>query len=308
MRRVVVILGVLALALVALVTTGAFRADSSSPAADAGTAPGATDQAAVPPARDALVLGAQAGDLAVGLAVTAEGGGLSLEATILGQDGLPANDLEVVLAAGSREQTATSCGEGCYEASLPVSLPAAVEARIGEDGARTARFDVPARWKPAPALVRRATDTYRSLRSVVFDEHLESRPGTAIDTRWVEEAPDRLSFRIAGGNEGIVIGARRWDREPGAQWLESPQDRLSLPEPVWGRTFRNASLLGSAEVRGRPVWIVSFRTDHGLPTWFTVWIDKETARPLELRMTTAAHFMVQRFVSFDGPASIEPPS
>jgi hypothetical protein len=65
-------------------------------------------------------------------------------------------------------------------------------------------------------------------------------------------------------------------------------------------------MLGEGSVHGRPVWIVSF-ANPTTPAWFTAWIDKQNSRPLQLRMTAAAHFMFHRYVAFNQPLRITPP-
>ena len=54
------------------------------------------------------------------------------------------------------------------------------------------------------------------------------------------------------------------------------------------------------------MWVVSFVTPQ-VPAWFTIWIDKQTHRTLELRMIAAAHFMLHRYAPFNAPLTISPP-
>ncbi|HET7758645.1 MAG TPA: hypothetical protein VFK62_01885, partial [Gaiellaceae bacterium] len=82
---------------------------------------------------------------------------------------------------------------------------------------------------------------------------------------------------------------------------------LRVPQPAWGSVATNAHVLGEGSVHGRPVWIVSF-ANPTTPAWFTVWIDKRTYRPLQLRMTAAAHFMFHRYLAFNQPLTITPPT
>jgi hypothetical protein len=51
---------------------------------------------------------------------------------------------------------------------------------------------------------------------------------------------------------------------------------------------------------------VSF-VDPTIPAWFTVSFDRRTLRPRVLRMTAAAHFMVDSYRSFNEPRAIRPP-
>jgi hypothetical protein len=168
---------------------------------------------------------------------------------------------------------------------------------------------LPARWPapPAATLVARADRVYRSLRTLVIHERLASSARNAVVTTYRVQAPNRLAYRIAGGPEAVIIGAKRWDRLPGGSWERSDQEPLTQPEPFWGSDpVRNARLLGTGRVGGRPVRIASFY-DPRLPAWFVLWVDRDTSRLLALRMTAQAHFMRHRYTGFDRPLRITPP-
>jgi hypothetical protein len=124
-----------------------------------------------------------------------------------------------------------------------------------------------------------------------------------VRTVWTEVAPDRLSYTIAGGAKGIVIGDRRWDLSPGqATWQESPSVVLPMPTPAWGNIVTNAHLLRA----GPKTQVVSF-LDPRSPAWFTVTFDRKTLHPLVLDMIAPAHFMHQRYTAFNAPLTIVPP-
>ena len=94
---------------------------------------------------------------------------------------------------------------------------------------------------------------------------------------------------------------------PGGRWQRSETEPLREPEPFWGDDpVRNARLLGSGRVGGRPVSIVSF-FDPRLPAWFELWVEQGTSRLLALRMTAQAHFMRHRYSGFDAPLQNRPP-
>ena len=76
--------------------------------------------------------------------------------------------------------------------------------------------------------------------------------------------------------------------------------------PVW-QSETDARVLGGGSVRGRGVWRISF-FDPATPAWFEIVVDKQTSRTLDLRMTTTAHFMHERYGSFDEPLAVRPPS
>jgi copper transport protein len=261
-----------------------------------------------------VVFGREDGDLAVGLALRSRGGGLELQATVLGPDGGGLSGLDVSYRVdtrgGTTTATARACGSGCYRAGVAATgRPERVLVRLGGGGraASTVAFDLPRRWPPADAgaLLRRATRVFRSLRTLVINERLASSPTNALFTTYQLAAPDRLTYRIKGGAEAIVIGSRRWDREPGGPWRESAQSPLRQPTPAWSAPT-NAHLIGSREVGGRQAWLISFY-DTRIPAFFTIAVDKATKRTLELRMTAAAHFMHHRYSRFNVPLRITPP-
>jgi copper transport protein len=241
------------------------------------------------PASKAVVQARESGDYAVALAYRGPGE----EVTVLGPDGEGVNGLTVKVDGVK----AGSCGAGCYGGFVPLRRTATVSV----NGARLA-FAIPAHPTPAPALVARATRTFRALRSVDYVERLASSPRNKVVSDFTLERPNKLEYRIRGGASGIIIGSRRWDRVPGRPWLESAQTPLPQPEPIWAGHFTNAFLLQTTP----STYVVSFMKPLG-PTWFTLTLDRRTLRPRDLRMTTAAHFMTHRYTRFNSSPPITPP-
>jgi hypothetical protein len=285
--------------IVALALAGSAAGCSGGPGVDTGSLQVGVETAPRPP-RGALVVAVPSGSRAVALAV----GHRRLTATVLAASGEPLSGLRLSFVAGRRVIRARPCGKGCYSAAAPRA--SRVEVRLA--GSRSLVFHLPATSRPAAAIVARAAQATRSLRTLVYVESLRSGPKGGLLTTWSLRAPDRVEYRIRGGASAVVIGERRWDRDrPGAAWHRSQQlPPLHVPQPAWGSVAANAHVLGTARVGGRPVWVVSF-VNPQTPAWFTVWIDRENYRPLRLRMTAAAHFMVHRYVAFDRPLAIRPP-
>ena len=270
-----------------------------SPVATAPLTVGVSHPASPPPG--AVVVAAESGNRAVALAV----GHGRLTATVLAASGSPQGGLSVSFRLGARVLKATPCGAGCYTAAA--SHPSRVEVRAS--GGPPVSFRIPARPRPAAAIFRRATAVYRGLHSLVYFESLRSTPTGGLDTRWEMEAPNRFAYKIKGGASGIVIGDRRWDQtKPGGAWTRPQQTTPSrMPVPPWIDRAQNAYVLRTGRVDGRPVWVVSFAKPT-VPEWFTAWIDQKNYRTLRLRMTAASHFMFHRYVEFNGPLKIVPPS
>ena len=78
--------------------------------------------------------------------------------------------------------------------------------------------------------------------------------------------------REARRHEGIVIGARRWDKLPGGDWLPGPQSPLTLPKAYWTARARNAYFTAPDEI--------TFY-DPTFPGWFRVRFDPKTGRLLD---------------------------
>jgi hypothetical protein len=269
------------------------------------------------PPPNALVLAHEAGDLAVALALQPNQSATTLVATVLGPDGSGLSGLDAVLtlktATGAKASgKGRACGPGCYEATLAstTARPRVATVRLsGRDGNESATFGLPKSWPPEPAakLVRQAEEAYRRLRTLVIHERLASDPTHTVSTVYRAVAPNRLRMTISTGNEAIIIGKRRWDRELGRPWRSSPQSPIHSIIPYWVTTPVNPYLLGSDSVGGHAVWVVSFVTPQ-VPAWFAVWIDKKTHRALELRMTASAHFMHHRYGPFNAHLRIDPPT
>jgi hypothetical protein len=304
-RRLLTLLAVLGAA--APVVLFALQDDEGAPATTLHAHEAA--DAALPP-QGSVVFARESGELAVALAVQ-PGRPLRLTATIIDGNGKGVDGLDVELIAGRPTSGASNsgrpCGRGCYTTALPVRTPTRFAVNIAGAGPfRSVAFPLPGRWAPQPgaALLSRAARTFRAQRSVLFVERLSSGPGHTIVTTWKLEAPNKLEYSIRGGAAGIVIGGKRWDRtKPGAPWKKSTSTVLPQPLPPWGTRVANAYVLRTTPRRVTLSWF-----DPGVPAWFTGTFDRATTRPIELRMTAAAHFMQQRYLAFDRGRRIVPPA
>jgi copper transport protein len=247
------------------------------------TAAPAVPQPPVLPPRDAVVAAAEDGALAVGVARSPS----AVTVTLLGPDGTGA-DRTVRVNGGPT----TRCGAGCYRAR-----PQSGALRVAIDG-RTLVFALPAAAPDASAQLQRATRAYRGASSIAFDESLRSGPTGGVQTRWTVKAPHSLAYTIRRGPQAIVIGTRRWDRASArAPWQKAQQTPLDVTRPYWTRPTN--------------VRLVAPRTltflDRSLPAWFRVTLDAR-GRPRTMRMIAAAHFMSDRYVAYDAPVALSPPS
>jgi hypothetical protein len=163
-------------------------------------------------------------------------------------------------------------------------------------GSETTTIRVPATAPDASAQLAQITRKVLRSKSIVFDETLRSNPTNATTTRFTAVAPNRLSYVTRGGPAAIVIGSRRWDRErPGAPYVESSQTPLAVITPYW-QSPTNVHRIAPG--------VLTF-LDRRIPAWFRLELGPK--HPRVMRMTAAAHFMVDRYVGFDVPATVSPP-
>ncbi|MFL5955625.1 MAG: copper resistance protein CopC [Gaiellaceae bacterium] len=234
------------------------------------------------PPRDAVVDARELGSLAVAVARMP---GRAI-VTLVGPDGTGVDGRRVLVDG----RPTSPCGSGCYRASAATG-----PVRVTVDG-RSLAFALPARAPDATGLLNAVTRAYRDSRTIVFDERLASSPTNAQTTRFEVVAPHSLAYATRGGPSAIVIGARRWDRErPGAPLLQSAQTPLDVTQPYW-QAPTNARELSPG--------VITF-LDRRIPGWFRITL--RGARPSRMQMTAPAHFMVERYVAFDGPVTISPP-
>jgi hypothetical protein len=286
----------------------ALRPGRDTPVATPGRTVREVARAPAPPA-GSVVFAEQEQELAVGLAVQ-PGRPLRLTATVIGQTGNGVDGLDVRLSTGSgsaaRSAAARPCGHGCYVAEIPLASPTRFGVVIAGSGPRrTLRFPV-RQWPPASgvAFLRRATAGFGDLKSVVYTERLASDPEHAITTTWKLEAPGSVAYSIAGGAQGVVIGARRWDRpSPSTPWKRSASERLVQPASPWGTRARDVHVVRESDAAVTLSWV-----DPVIPAWYTGTFRRASALPTTLRMTAPAHFMTHRYLVFNGPVQIRPPT
>jgi hypothetical protein len=262
------------------------------------------------PPRGAIVFSRQLGSDALALGVVPQTGRVLLQASVLGGQGTGVRGLGVTFTVAKTSRQATPCGSGCYRAVVETrARPAAVTVAVRRSRTTT-RWHVtipPAHSaRDAAELLARAGHVWRSLRSVSFTEALASSPRPPLRSSWQLQAPDRVAYQVRGGWAAVIIGERRWDRSPGkANWVESPQTRLTQPVPSWG-AVTDAYLLGRTRVRGRSAWKLSF-FDPRTPAWFTVALDAKTLHTLDVWMIATAHFMHDSYSAFNATAPIVAP-
>ena len=224
---------------------------------------------------------------------------LSLEAgrasvIYFGQDGSPTPVPGVRI-----DGHATSpCGRGCYAATVGDHDSVTVT-----HGSSRLVFDLRDRGSAAQ-IVQRSAKHIRALPGLSFRESLGSGTVT-IHTIWRMEAPNRVAYDISGGAKAVIIGAKRWDRQPGGSWVKSDQEPLKMPSPDWGsKRVTNARIVA----RTKAGLVVSFFDPTGGPAWFETTLDPKTLIPRKLSMVAPAHFMHHTFFDVGKRPNIQPPT
>jgi len=282
------ILGIAGLVVLCVPVALALALRGGSPSRTPSTS--APQQAGTPalPPPDAVVLAREDGNDALTIAAERK----DIRVTLFDGEGQGVNGQSVSVAGAS----AVPCGPGCYAAQTPArgDVPVVV-------GGRRFVFAIPRSVPDASVLMRRASNAFRSLRSVTYVERLASSIHDHIVSTFTLEAPNRVEYRINNGTAGIVIGTRRWDRTSG-KWVESSSTLLPQPVPVWGTRITNAHVLA----RTPDTLVLSFLNPN-VPAWFDVRFDARTMLPRRFDMIAAAHFMHHRYTSFNAPRKIFPP-
>jgi hypothetical protein len=190
----------------------------------------------------------------------------------------------------------TSCGVGCY---LGKTRPARIV--VVRHGGRTLRFDLGLR-QPAAALLARIERTYRRARSLEYTQRTDSGLGPTVVAHWTEIAPNSFAYRIVHGAQAIVIGNRRWDRDPGKPWKASKTPESNAITPPWGNghPLANAHILQRTP---RRVVLSFLGADRSYPAWFTATIDPRTSRIQSIDMNAPSHFMHSTYSAWNQPTA-----
>ena len=155
---------------------------------------------------------------------------------------------------------------------------------------------------PAAPLLRRAAAAFRALRSLRAENVLASDPTHAVTTTFIEQAPDRLSIDVHGGQRSVIVGSTRFDLQPNGRWRRSPAVPSRVPDPFWAP---GATAVHVAARSGRTLQL-TLVIPNG-PVFFRLWVDADTHLVTRLRMITAAHFMSERELDFNSAPPVTAP-
>ncbi|HEY7258099.1 MAG TPA: copper resistance protein CopC [Gaiellales bacterium] len=280
-----------------LVTAGARTWAASAQIGPVRRAP----QPAAAPLPTGPVAAGQASDVAVGLQRTSA---TSARVTLLGQSGssIPG---ALVLVGGRVALPCPRVRGVCFETRIPRG-PRPVDVQVRRPGlaAVTATVQLPRAGAPdGTALLHKATANFRALHSLRVLNVLESRPGHAVTTDFVVQAPDRLAFTVRGGASARIIGTTRYDRQPGHDWIRSETPRSKVPDAFWAPGAEAVYVAGGDRSTTQLTLVLP-----GGPTFFRLWVDRSSRQVVRLRMITAAHFMREREYDQNRAPPVEPPA
>jgi copper transport protein len=255
-------------------------------------------------------MAASAGDVLVGLTLRpARPGPNTAWLSILPIGGeQAASGLHVAVTAAGRAAPVRRCGPACRAADVDLLGGETLSAAVGPGGG-SATFHVPALPAPdARGLVDGAVRRMHELRAFRLDETLQpARPPLSV--AYAFQAPDRLSYRVSGGAETVIVGPTEYSRDgPSAPWRSQVLPPVQVPSFVWdGAAIVTPRALGSLDEDGRTLQLTSFyESQDGVPVWFELAVDGQGLVE-RAAMRAQAHFMTHRYHDFDAPLTIEPP-
>lgn len=300
------LVGVLVVAVVALLATFPLPPRQLADA-DAVVALPACDPCPLPrPAPNELAVADDAGRFVVAGWLRRDVKGVTGTIRVLDYKGRPAD-----VPFATRGSRATRCGRGCKRFSASGTV---VEVSLVDRGRRYS-VRLPSRWaasrnRDARAILARAQQQMRALRSLRQVETITSGPGTYARTRFRLRAPNRLAYATDRGIENVVIGAQRWLRAPDIPWQrETFGSGIAFSTRTWFRWTAFAQ-----EVRLLRTWRTGGRRfaelalmDPGTPVWMRLTVALDSRRVLREQQTSAGRFVRTTYSSFDQPLMITPP-
>ena len=206
----------------------------------------------------------------------------------------------------------SGCGTGCWRFSASAH-GSELEAAVSVAGEQH-QVQVPIDWdrqrvKDAHAVLTRAQQAMRGLRTAQMDESVTSGLGNTVRTHYRFRAPDRMEYRTQSGAHLIAIRKTAWESLHGGPYRKSP---LGGPGPEGGIQFaqffrwtiygRSVRWLSSDD---RVVRLALF--DQATPIWFRLTIDRASGRVVRENMIAPGHFMQRRWFAFNAPVRIAPP-
>ncbi len=207
------------------------------------------------------------------------------------------------------------CGLGCFDGDGVIDMEG------------NWRFDVSMNSNRGPigmetAIRLPAADGEDELAAVIAEmENLDSARmreelsgkvgGPMLVSRYLFEAPDKMSITTEGSRQ-VIIDQKRFRRPgPNAEWEEGtwPGSGFTWPEDYYRSFWHDpvaVRVLGMRSREGERYRVISFlRPD--LPAWFRLWVDPSDGIVRLQQMRAEGHIMDHLYSGFDAPIKIRPP-
>ena len=201
--------------------------------------------------------------------------------------------------------TATS-GDAAAAATFDLVLP---------DPNLAGRGPAPAGDPRAEEVFRRGLATFGGLRSVAFDQRLNSGSGSLFASETVVTEQPPAYRESAPGTELVIVDGTQWARRGSDPWQQSPAGPLPVPSS-WAAAYDRAAgfRLGPVEtVDGEPCQVVTFSQPSPsgqawAAAWYAWWVGTETGFVRRETMVAPRHYMRYDYRDFNASVTIAPPA
>lgn len=164
---------------------------------------------------------------------------------------------------------------------------------------------------PAVRLLQQIEPVMGAVRSWTQVEQLTDGKGNVVVTRYEVERPDRLRYHTSTGNDGVLIGADRYFREPGGEWV---RDVLTPPfavERYVGAYSRGAQRVARGRTLpcGTETCVVLLWETPSRTATLAGWVGERSGLLRRVMMVgfIEAHHMTLELVDFNQALRIRPP-
>ncbi|GIW04902.1 MAG: hypothetical protein KatS3mg059_1522 [Thermomicrobiales bacterium] len=175
----------------------------------------------------------------------------------------------------------------------------------------------PAQSAEAEQAFQRGLAAITSLHSLRWTQRLSGGTGTVVTGAFmVRDGSNGEPPAFASTSrdfEALQIGDRRWQREPGGNWIETLPGTIT-PPAEWGQTYAGATgfHLGiTQEINGELAQVVTFYvpgSERYVPAWYAWWIEQSSGQVLQEAMVSRLHYMIYDYSGFNEALPITAPT
>lgn len=195
-----------------------------------------------------------------------------------------------------------------HAGAFPLRLDEAPSPSAAPDATAPVASDPVASDPAALRLLDRARTATAALRAWREVEQIADGAGGAVLVHAEFVRPDRVRYRTADGEEGVIVGTARYRRAGPGPW---EQDVLPQPPRLEGpvRYLRDAQavVLGIEAPCGPETCRLLLWEAPGRAAAFAAWVGQDSRLIHRLLMIAPAHYMTLRLWDFDVPIHINAP-